>query len=294
MNAWKPADRYVPQRVGFTLVELLVVISIVAVLIALLLPALGQARQSARTLVCQNQLRQLGVGMHTYSVDNENSIPKSILGPSSSVWTSAGTYSWDLQLRDYLASPRFDNRYAPFFTRVRSRVNELKFYCPSYEKIPDGVTINGMRFASSVTGESYPSLYGNQAIASYEVNMWSTSLYAIEWTSSVHRFQLAQPLARLDDMVSDTMIMTELKDVYRDPPRMNHRYIYYNPNHSGAVPMLFADNRVERRKFEDVPAAPSRTETNMSSLSKERRDFWGVDQLRFYADPTAVNWKQEP
>lgn len=279
---------------GFTLIELLVVISIVALLIALLLPALSQARQSARTLVCKNQLRQLGIGMHTYAADNQNRIPKSIRGPASTAWTSAGAYSWDLQLRDYLGAPALGGRYAPSYTKVRSRVNELEFYCPSYEKLPDGVPVNGWEFAKNVTGETYPSLYKNQAIASYEVNMWATSLYAIEWSSSVHRFQLPQPLARLDDMPGSTMLMTELKDGYRNPPRMSQRYIYYNPNHGGAPPMLFADNHVEQRAFEDVPPAPSRKESDMSSLSKDRRAFWGVDQLRYYPNPTAVDWKQSP
>ena len=51
---------------GFTLIELLVVISIIAVLIALLLPAVQQAREAARRAACQNNLKQLGIGLHNY------------------------------------------------------------------------------------------------------------------------------------------------------------------------------------------------------------------------------------
>lgn len=61
---------------AFTLIELLVVIAIIAVLISLLLPALGAAREQSRAVVCGSRLQQLGVGLAAYLNDYDRTLPQ--------------------------------------------------------------------------------------------------------------------------------------------------------------------------------------------------------------------------
>jgi prepilin-type N-terminal cleavage/methylation domain-containing protein/prepilin-type processing-associated H-X9-DG protein len=96
------------KRFGFTLIELLVVIAIIAVLIGLLLPAVQKVREAASRLTCQNNLKQIGLGIHNF-YDSQKYLPTSNRPPSNS--TNSPRQGWFIFLLPYVEQGNLYTKY---------------------------------------------------------------------------------------------------------------------------------------------------------------------------------------
>ena len=104
---------------GFTLIELLVVIAIIAILAALLLPALARAKESGRRAACKSNLHQQGIAFQIYSQDNNNLLPDLRYSPfSQKPPTASGFWIWDI-------STNFVDQI------IANGGSRNVFYCPS-------------------------------------------------------------------------------------------------------------------------------------------------------------------
>ncbi|MCA8994851.1 MAG: DUF1559 domain-containing protein [Planctomycetaceae bacterium] len=109
-------NRRFGQRRGFTLIELVIVIAVTAILLALMLPAIQYARESARTTQCKNKLRQLGIGFHSFE-EMHKVFPRNTVRPrgttqidaepEGSLWHwHSGTYeSWCREILPFVEVP---------------------------------------------------------------------------------------------------------------------------------------------------------------------------------------------
>lgn len=151
---------------GLTLVELLVVIAIIGVLVALLLPAVQAAREAARRMSCQNNLKQIGLAMHLYS-DTANVLPPSYCVVPGVATPVGGQWSTLARFLPYLEQANLQdliNWNVPYSTQVNVAITRVPTYlCPSEPN--DFVRVN----TSTGVPRDYP--------ANYVVNFGTWKIY---------------------------------------------------------------------------------------------------------------------
>lgn len=212
------------SRQAFTLIELLVVISIVSLLVAILLPALQKARQATRLTMSLSNLRQLTIGLHSYSNDFKSSLPWGRdyqgAGETNKYWPGFLYYSSYVTSKEVFKSPaRADLSQEGWLSE---QWQQYSGYGAHWSAMPRRLyTVNGWVFTASEVYFLTPIRLGNHAIYK-EANF---ALLAEAWDATPSA-TLNRGLSGLNSIAADV----------KNSGKYNRLYTY---NH--AIPTAYLD-----------------------------------------------------
>ncbi|MCC6239682.1 MAG: DUF1559 domain-containing protein [Phycisphaerales bacterium] len=244
------------QRNGFTLVELLVVIGIIAILIAILLPALNKAREAAAKIACQSQMKQIVLGMLMYANENNQSLP-SRYARAPADFTQPAIYNakdnWIWLIAPYLAG-----NYGTQNDASDGMVN--LFTCPGYWSAggaPTSSFLMERTYAISATDDYYlTGTYNGARNAPWHgvEGLKLTSIKHPTEAALLFEYYYFYPMSKIPlYSVESTEWSKRYDDLFplgNNPPGVGMAYLYVNkaPHSSGSsygANVAFGDGHVE-------------------------------------------------